>query len=107
MRRRSGCRSAVGDLSAVLGELLANAVKYADEGGSGAEGYGLGLSIARRRAEALGGSISCESDPAASRPSPSSSQRGRGSVFRPRESSRPNQLMTFIYLIYLLTQHTT
>lgn len=61
MRRRSGCRSAVGDLSAVLGELLANAVKYADEGGSGAEGYG--LSIARRRAEALGGSISCESDP--------------------------------------------
>ena len=90
MRRRSGCRSAVGDLSAVLGELLANAVKYADEGGSGAEGYGLGLSIARRRAEA-----------------PSSSQRGRGSVFRPRESSRPNQLMTFIYLIYLLTQHTT
>ena len=107
MRRRSGCRSAVGDLSAVLGELLANAVKYADEGGSGAEGYGLGLSIARRRAEALGGSISCESDPAASRPSPSSSQRGRGSVFRPRESSRPNQLMTFIYLIHLLTQHTT
>ena len=63
MRRRSGCRSAVGDLSAVLGELLANAVKYADEGGSGAEGYGLGLSIARRRAEAPGGSISCESDP--------------------------------------------
>ena len=34
MRRRSGCRSAAGDLSAVLGELLANAVKYADEGGS-------------------------------------------------------------------------
>ena len=63
MRRRSGCRSAAGDLSAVLGELLANAVKYADEGGSGAEGYALGLSIARRRAEALGGSISCKSDP--------------------------------------------
>ena len=78
MRRRSGCRSAVGDLSAVLGELLANAVKYADEGGSGAEGYGLGLSIARRRAEALGGSVSCESDPAASRPSRWSSPRDRG-----------------------------
>ena len=45
-----------GDLSVVLGELVANAVKYADEGGS--------VRIAaERRAEALGGSISCESDP--------------------------------------------
>ena len=40
----------------MLGELVANAVKYADEGGP--------VRIAaERRAEVLGGSISCESDP--------------------------------------------
>ena len=45
-----------GGLSVVLGELVANAVKYADEGGP--------VRIAaERRAEALGGLISCESDP--------------------------------------------
>ena len=45
-----------GGLSVVLGELVANAVKYADEGGP--------VRIAaERRAEALGRLISCESDP--------------------------------------------